>query len=131
EITDNHIYDIATRREFYGHEIGGIKLHAAIDVLIADNHIHDCSLGLWLDWQTQGTRVARNVLHSNSRDAFIEVSHGPYVVDHNVFASPVSLENFSQGGAYVANLFLGAVRLEPVVDRATPYHLPHSTKVAG
>lgn len=131
EITDNHIHDIGTRRELYGHEIAGIKLHAAIDVLIADNHIHDCSLGLWLDWQTQGTRVSRNVLHSNSRDVFIEVSHGPYVVDHNVFASPVSLENFSQGGAYVGNLFLGSVRLEPVLDRATPYHLPHSTKVAG
>lgn len=131
EITDNHIYAIAVRREFYGHEIGGIKLHAPLDVLIADNHIHDCSLGLWLDWQTQGTRVTRNVLHSNARDAFIEVSHGPYVVDHNVFASPVSLENFSQGGAYVANLFLGSVRIEPVEDRATPYHLPHSTKVAG
>ncbi len=131
KIVDNHVFNIGTSREFYGHEIAGIKLHAPIDVVISNNHIHDCSLGLWLDWQTQGTRVSRNILHTNSRDLFIEVSHGPYVVDHNVFASPVSLENFSQGGAYVANLFLGAVRLEPVEDRATPYHLPHSTKVAG
>ena len=130
-IADNHIYNIGTRRQFYGHEIGGIKLHAAIDVQLVGNHIHGCSLGLWLDWQTQGTRVSSNVFHSNSRDVFIEVSHGPYVVDDNVFASPVSLENFSQGGAYVGNLFLGSVRIEPVPDRATPYHRPHSTRVAG
>ncbi len=127
----NHIHDIALMRQFYGHEIAGIKLHAAIDVRIEGNNVHDCSLGLWLDWQTQGTRVTRNVFHDNSRDTFIEVSHGPYLVDHNVFASRVSLENFSQGGAFVGNLFLGAIRQEPVVDRATPYHEPHSTEVAG
>lgn len=130
-ISDNHIHRIGVRRQFYGHEIAGIKLHAPIDVSIVGNHIHDCSLGLWLDWQTQGTRISHNVLHSNSRDLFIEVSHGPYVVDNNVLASPVSLENFSQGGAYIANLFLGLVRIETVLDRATPYHLPHSTAVAG
>lgn len=130
-IEDNHVYRIGVRRQFYGHEIGGIKLHAPIDVQIVGNNIHDCSLGLWLDWQTQGTRISRNVLHNNSRDVFIEVSHGPYVVDHNIMASAVSLENFSQGGAYVHNLFLGSIRLEPVLDRATPYHRPHSTRVSG
>lgn len=130
-ISGNHIHTIATRREFYGHELGGIKLHAPIDVVISDNHIHDCVSAIWLDWQTQGTRVTRNVFHSNARDLFIEVSHGPYVVDHNVFGSKAALENFSQGGAYVNNLVLGSVRLEPVPDRPTPYHLPHSTKMAG
>lgn len=130
-IEDNHIHHIATKREFYGYEIGGIKLHAAIDVQIVHNRIHDCTLGTWLDWQTQGTRIARNLFYANTRDLFVEVSHGPYVADHNVFASKVSLEVFSQGGAYVNNLVAGAVRLEPVVDRATPYHRPHSTQVAG
>jgi hypothetical protein len=99
-IEDNHIYNIAVRREFYGHEIGGIKLHAAIDVVIRHNRIHDCTLGIWLDWQTQGTRVSRNLLYGNNRDIYIEVSHGPYVVEHNVFGSRASLEIMSQGGAY-------------------------------
>lgn len=130
-IEDNHIYDIAAKREFYGHEIAGIKLHAPIDVVIRRNRIHDCSLGIWLDWQTQGTRISRNVFYANNRDLFIEVSHGPYVVDHNVFASRASLENFSQGGAFLNNLFCGSVSLEPVEDRPTPYHVPHSTQVAG
>jgi hypothetical protein len=78
-IEDNHIYNIALKREFYGYEIAGIKLHAAIDVEIRHNRIHDCSLGTWLDWQAQGTRVSRNLYHRNNRDLFVEVSHGPYL----------------------------------------------------
>jgi hypothetical protein len=130
-IEDNHIYNIAIKREFYGHEIGGIKLHAAIDVEIRHNRIHDCSLGTWLDWQTQGTRVSRNLFYRNSRDLFVEVSHGPYLIEHNVLASRVSIESFSQGGAFVHNLVGGTVRLQSVMERATPYHRPHSTDVAG
>ena len=130
-IEDNHIYNIALKREFYGYEIAGIKLHAAIDVTIRHNRIHDCSLGTWLDWQAQGTRVSRNLFYDNRRDLFVEVSHGPYLVDHNVFASPASLELFSQGGAFVNNLVCGTVSLEPVLDRPTPFHVPHSTQVAG
>lgn len=130
-IEDNHIYNIATKREFYGYEIAGIKLHAAIDVELRHNRIHDCTLGTWLDWQTQGTRITRNVYYANSRDLFIEVSHGPYLVDHNVFGSRASLETFSQGGAYVNNLVCGTVSIEPVIERPTPYHVPHSTQVAG
>lgn len=130
-IEDNHIYNIAVKREFYGYEIAGIKLHAAIDVVIRHNRIHDCTLGTWLDWQTQGTRLSRNLYHDNNRDLFVEVSHGPYLVEHNILGSPASLELFSQGGAFVNNLVCGTLRIEPVMDRATPYHLPHSTQVAG
>jgi Right handed beta helix region/Protein of unknown function (DUF1565) len=130
-IEDNHIYNIALKREFYGYEIGGIKLHAALDVIIRHNRIHDCSLAIWLDWQTQGTRVSRNLLYQNKRDLFVEVSHGPYLVEHNIFASPAALEIFSQGGAFVNNLVCGTVSLEPVLERPTPYHVPHSTQVAG
>ncbi|MFZ0531485.1 MAG: right-handed parallel beta-helix repeat-containing protein, partial [Propionicimonas sp.] len=130
-IEDNHIYNIAIKREFYGYEIAGIKLHAAIDVVLRHNRIHDCSLGTWLDWQAQGTRVSRNIFYRNSRDLFVEVSHGPYLVEHNIFASPASLELFSQGGAFVHNLVAGTVSIEAVIDRPTPYHVPHSTQVAG
>jgi hypothetical protein len=130
-IEDNHIYNIALKREFYGYEIAGIKLHAALDVTIRHNRIHDCSLGTWLDWQTQGTRVTRNLFYANSRDLFIEVSHGPHLVDHNVLASRVSLEVHSQGGAFVSNLFAGAISIDPIIERPTPYHVPHSTQVAG
>jgi glycosyl hydrolase family 120/parallel beta helix pectate lyase-like protein/uncharacterized protein DUF1565 len=130
-IEDNHIHHIATKREFYGHEIGGIKLHAAIDVTIRHNRIHDCTLGTWLDWQTQGTRVSRNLFYGNSRDLYVEVSHGPYLVEHNVFGSKASIEVMSQGGAYVNNLICGTLVVQAVPERPTPYHRPHSTQVAG
>ncbi|WP_062071996.1 right-handed parallel beta-helix repeat-containing protein [Demequina sediminicola] len=130
-IEDNHIERIALKREFFGHEIAGIKFHGAVDTVIEHNRINDCTLGIWLDWQTQGTRVSRNLLYRNTRDLFIEVAHGPHLVDHNVLGSPAALEVVCQGGAYVNNLIAGTVRLEPVMERPTPYHVPHSTQVAG
>lgn len=131
EIHHNHIYNIALKREFYGHEIAGIKLHAAIDVQIHHNRIHDCSLGLWSDWQTQGTRISKNLFYGNNRDLFVEVSHGPYIVDHNIMTSEYALDNMSQGGAYINNLICGKMNHRKVLNRSTQYHLPHSTKVAG
>ncbi|PNR94324.1 right-handed parallel beta-helix repeat-containing protein [Petrotoga sp. 9PWA.NaAc.5.4] len=131
EIHHNHIYNIGIKREFYGHEIAGIKLHAAIDVQIHHNRIHNCSLGLWLDWQAQGTRVSKNLFYQNNRDLFVEVSHGPYVIDHNILASENAIVNMSQGGAYINNLICGKIEHRKVLNRFTPYHLPHSTKVAG
>ncbi|WP_022792336.1 right-handed parallel beta-helix repeat-containing protein [Marinococcus halotolerans] len=131
EIYHNHIYNIALKREFFGHEIAGIKLHAAIDVQIHSNRIHDCSLGVWLDWQTQGTRVSKNLFYRNSRDLFVEVSSGPYVVDHNILTADYALDNHAQGGAYVNNLIAGKMVHKKMLDRATPYHVPHSTEVSG
>jgi len=131
KIYGNHIYNIAIRREFYGHEIAGIKLHAPIDVHIFNNHIHDCSLGIWMDWQAQGTRISKNLLYHNNRDLFMEVSHGPSLIDYNIFGSKYALHNDAQGMAYVHNLFAGKFALHFSTDRSTPYHMPHSTKVAG
>lgn len=131
EIHHNHIYNIALKREFYGHEIAGIKLHAAIDVYIHHNRIHNCSLGIWSDWQTQGTRFSKNLLYNNCRDLFVEVSHGPYIVDHNIMTDDYALDNMAQGGAYINNLIRGKMVQRKILDRSTQYHLPHSTKVAG
>ena len=130
-IEHNHVHHIALKREFFGWEVAGIKFHAALDTVIANNNIHDCSLGMWMDWQTQGTRITRNVFHDNVRDLMIEVSHGPYLVDNNVFASPVMFQNWSQGGAFVNNLICGGIEPHTVLDRSTPYHYPHTTEVAG
>ncbi|WP_167959122.1 right-handed parallel beta-helix repeat-containing protein [Anaerosporobacter faecicola] len=131
EIYGNEIYQIAKKYEFLGYEIGGIKLHAAIDVQIHHNRIHHCSLGTWLDWQAQGTRVSCNVYDHNDRDLMVEVTHGPYLVDNNIFASEYNFENVAQGGAYVQNLCCGYMKRWAVPDRSTPYHLPHSTDLLG
>ncbi|MHB8863529.1 MAG: carbohydrate-binding protein [Pirellulaceae bacterium] len=131
EITDNTIHDIHVRRLFTGAEMAGIKLHAAIDVTIRGNHIYDTCLGLWLDWMAQGARVSRNLFHNNGQDLFVEVHHGPFVVDNNLFLSPNTLHDRSQGGAYVHNLFNGSIYMCPYDERQTPFHKAHSTELAG
>lgn len=131
EIYGNEIYNIATKHEFYGYEIAGIKLHAAIDVRIHNNNIHDCTLGIWLDWEAQDTRVSSNLFYENDRDLMVEVTHGPYIVDNNIFASNYNFDNVASGGAYLQNLCCGTMRRQDVLDRSTPYHFPHTTQMMG
>ena len=158
-IEDNHIHHINNRQNLAGAEIGGIKMHAAIDVIIRRNHFHHCTRGLWLDWQAQGTRVTQNLFHDNTipfdhlmtkeakaaeaigEDIFIEVSHGPTLVDHNLLLSKRSFKMPTQGVAVVHNLIAGSMTAVGTgVDngaktlrspRYTPYHVPHRTEVAG
>jgi alpha-N-arabinofuranosidase len=81
----------------------------------------------------QGTHVSSNLLHDNvsSEDLFVEVDHGPFLVDNNLFLSPVSLLSLSRGGAYAHNLFAGAMNIVAYDARQTPYLKAHSTEVAG
>lgn len=131
-VEDNVIHDIHVRRLFTGAEMAGIKFHAAIDTIIRRNHIYRTTRGLWLDWMTQGTRVSRNLFHENiTEDLFVEVNHGPFLVDNNIFLSQVSLLDMSEGGAYAHNLFAGRIVNRPEPGRETPYHPAHTTKVAG
>ncbi|MBQ8357975.1 MAG: right-handed parallel beta-helix repeat-containing protein [Clostridia bacterium] len=131
-IEHNHIYNIGRKREFWGHEMAGIKLHAAIDVVIVGNNIHDTNCGTWLDWQAQGTRVTRNLYYKNDRaDVMVEVTHGPCTIDNNLLLSDYAIVNHAQGTAFVHNVMRGAAFPHPVFERATPYHLPHSTAVMG
>ena len=131
-IENNHIYNIHTKKQFNGAEIGGIKFHAPIDATIRKNKIHDCTRGLWLDWMTQGTRVTGNLFYRNkSEDLFLEVNHGPYVIDNNILLSDIAIRNQSQGGAFAYNLIAGRVLTYPEPNRFTPYFLPHSTDMAG
>ncbi|QBG49146.1 carbohydrate-binding protein [Verrucomicrobia bacterium S94] len=134
EISGNHIYDINIDKPWSGYEMAGIKFHAPIDMLIKDNCIHRTSRGIWLDWMTQGTRITGNLLYDNGRqDLYMEVNHGPYIVDNNIFATEnpwSTLKDRSQGGAYVHNLFLNIIDAKPD-GRQTPYHEAHSTKILG
>jgi len=131
-ITGNEIHDIHVRRLFSGAEMAGIKIHGAIDAQVSDNHIYRTSRGIWLDWMTQGTRITGNLLHDNGprEDLFVEVNHGPFMVEHNIFLSSTSLSDMSEGGAYVHNLFTGTINARPELNRETPYHPAHTTKVA-
>jgi alpha-L-arabinofuranosidase len=132
QIVSNHIYNIWSHRLFSGAEMAGIKLHAAIDVRIEHNRIHNTGLGMWMDWMAQGTRITRNLCYDNtSADIFLEVDHGPFLLDNNLFLSPTSVSTMSEGGAYVNNLMTGKIQSRPEPRRVTPYHPAHSTSVAG
>lgn len=133
-IEDNAIHDIGLKKLFWGYELAGIKLHAAVDVLISHNHIYRTEGGIWLDWMAQGTRVTRNLLHDNEvQDFSLEVNHGPVLVDNNLFLSPeLAQVKLSQGVAFVHNII--AWKIWPtgkVDDRETPYLVPHDTQIAG
>ena len=156
-IEDNHIHHINCMQELAGAEVAGIKLHAAIDVTFKKNHIHHTTMGIWCDWEAQGTRITQNLFHNNnapseniplvpggmsSCDVFIEVSHGPTLIDNNISLSGVSFKLASQGCALVHNLCLGPLTSigsgsdMPLKDgtmapRYTPYHIRHRTEVAG
>ena len=132
EISGNHVHDIWVRRQFDGFEMGGIKLHAPIDTLIRGNRVHRAGRGIWLDWMTQGTRVTGNLCYDNTTDDFFsEVNHGPYMVDHNIFLSDLSIRDISQGGAFAHNLLTGRIASGVEPERATPYHPRHTTLLAG
>ena len=156
-IENNHIHHINNKRNLAGAEIGGIKFHAAIDVIIRNNHFHHCTRGIWLDWQVQGTRVSSNLFHDNcmpydyllkekntdglglGEDLFIEIAHGPTLVDNNIFLSERAIKLPTQGVAFVHNFFAGSITAVGVgvkngskeydSTRYTPVHAPHSTAI--
>lgn len=156
-IEDNHIHHINCMQELAGAEVAGIKLHAAIDVTMRRNHIHHATMGIWCDWQAQGTRITQNLFHDNqaptediplvpggmsSCDVFVEVSHGPTLMDNNICLSKLSFKLASQGCAVVHNLCLGPMssigsgsdmplKNGTMAPRYTPYHIRHRTEVAG
>lgn len=158
-IENCHIHHINNKRNFAGAELGGIKFHAAIDVIIRNNHFHHCVRGIWLDWQTQGTRVSNNLFHDNclprdyllqeknkeglglGEDIFIEIAHGPCLVDNNILLSERAVKVPTQGVAFVHNLFYGSVSavgrgvkngtVKYDSTRYTPIHMPHRTEITG
>lgn len=155
-IEDNHVHHINNMQELAGAEIAGIKMHAAIDVIYRRNHIDHCTMGLWCDWEAQGTRITQNLFDHNyapagtahrlegameSQDIWVEVSHGPTLIDNNLLLSKDSLKIPTQGLGVVNNLILGSFTYVGTGtdypgkgvsrQRYTPYHIPHRTEVAG
>ena len=154
-----HIHHINNKRNLAGAEIGGIKFHAAIDVIIRNCHFHHCTRGIWLDWQTQGTRVSGCLFHDNcmpydyllkkenreglglGEDLFIEIAHGPCLVDNNIMLSDRAVKLPTQGVAFVHNLFGGSIAAvgrgvkngsdKYDSTRYTPIHMPHRTEITG
>lgn len=100
-------------------------------MVIEKNHIHNSHKGIWLDWMAQGTRIANNICYDNlHQDLFLEVNHGPVLVDNNLFLSPYGIRSLSTGAAYVHNLVAGKTSFGPE-ERTTPVFKPHATEKIG
>ena len=126
-IEGNIIHDIAVKGWISGADVAGLKLLGSVDTLIKNNHIYRCDGygGIWLDWMAQGPRVTGNLLHDNTLDIFMEVDHGPFLIDHNLLLSGASVRDWSQGGAYAHNLIAGKIEARDE-RRETPYFTPHT-----
>jgi alpha-N-arabinofuranosidase len=130
-IEDNVVHSIHVRRLFHGQEQGGIKLHGAVDTVIRGNLVHDTPRGIWLDWIGQGATISSNLAFNNSTvDLYLEVNHGPILVENNLFLSASALVSLSRGTAYAHNLFAGRCAMRDT-PRSTPYLRAHSTEIAG
>ena len=87
----------------------------------------------------EGTEFNEHI--SVAEDIFVEVSHGPTLMDNNIFLSEVAGRFCTQGTAMVHNLIAGSfVYVGNGTDngskvfpspRYTPYHVPHRTEIAG
>ncbi len=98
--------------------------------------------------------MTQNLLHDNmppayqkvrpdnfNQDIFVEVGHGPTLIDNNVLLSACSLRIPTEGVAMVHNLVSGSFSMvgsgvDSVINgqrepRYTPYHIAHRTEVLG
>ncbi len=136
-IEGNFIEDIAYRKQYGGAEIGGIKLHFPIDVIIRNNHIRGIRTkqggpgGIWLDWGSQNVRITGNIIYDcDSHPLKLEVNHGPIIVDNNIFVGS-AIMCWTDGTVFIHNLFCNAFVMYAKDDRSVPWYKPHSTVEAG
>jgi alpha-N-arabinofuranosidase len=141
EISGNQIEDINAHGFFAGDEIAGIRLAVAIDTVIRDNlvrrvHGAQAGYGIGLGPLYQGVRLTGNVVTETERSClFFTGSHGPALVDNNVFVGPgaatgegIKLRD-AEANVFVQNLFADCGFASGQAARgapATSSYRPHS-----
>lgn len=137
-ISGNLIEDTNYRKEFGGWETAAIKFHNSVDTVICDNLIRGVfreiqgAFGIWIDFGNQGVRITRNIIYDTEEaTVFLEMDHGPTVVDNNVLIGQ-SVRSNSEATIFAHNLFVDCgYDYHPDVKRRSEYFEPHTTKSAG
>lgn len=137
-ISGNLIEDTNYRKEFGGWETAAIKFHLNVDTVISGNLIRGVfrqkqgAFGIWIDFGNQGIRITRNVIYNTeAATVFLEMNHGPIVVDNNVLIGP-SVRSNSEATVFAHNLFVDCgYQYHPDVKRRSQYYEPHTAKVVG
>jgi len=114
------------QKPYYGCEMGGIKIHGAVDFAIDGCRVHHCGYsGIWFDWMAQGARISRTRLWANDLDFFFEVNHGPILVEGCDLGSAKALIANSQNVAFIGSRIAGSFVFGND-SRKTPVFEPHS-----
>jgi hypothetical protein len=137
-ISGNLIEETNYRREFGGWETAAIKFHNSVDTVIRGNlirgvyHEKEGAFGIWMDFGNQGTRITGNIIyHTEAATVFLEMDHGPTLVDNNVLMGQPVRSN-SEGTVFAHNLFVDCrYDYSPDTGRRSEYYTPHTTKIAG
>ncbi len=137
-ISANLIEDTNYRREFGGWETAAIKFHNSVDTVISGNLIRGVfrqqqgAFGIWIDFGNQGIRITRNVIYNTeAATVFLEMNHGPTVVDNNVLIGQATRSN-SEATVFAHNLLVDCpYQYNPDVNRRSGYFQPHTTKTVG
>ena len=137
-IHGNLIEDTNYRREFGGWETAAIKFHNSVDTVISDNlirgvfHQKQGAFGIWIDFGNQGIRVSGNIVYNTqAATLFLEMNHGPTLVDNNVFVGQPVRSN-SEATVFAHNLFVDCAYVySPDTERRSGYFKPHTTESAG
>ncbi|MHB8902068.1 MAG: right-handed parallel beta-helix repeat-containing protein [Thermoguttaceae bacterium] len=137
-ISGNLIEDTNYRKEFGGWETAAIKLHNSVDTVIDGNLIRGVfreiqgAFGIWIDFGNQGIRITRNVIYDTQEaTVFLEMDHGPTVVDNNVLVGQ-SVRSNSEATVFAHNLLVDCgYEYHADVGRQSEYYEPHTTRAAG
>lgn len=137
-ISGNLIEDTNYRKEFGGWETAAIKFHNSVDTVISDNLIRGVShqiqgaFGIWIDFGNQGVRITRNIIYdTQAATVFLEMNHGPTVVDNNVLIGQ-SVRSNSEATVFAHNLFVDCgYDYHPDTKRRSGYFEPHTTIPTG
>lgn len=137
-ISGNLIEDTNYRREFGGWETAAIKFHNSVDTVLSGNlirgvyHQKEGAFGIWMDYGNQGTRITGNIIYNTAAaTVFLEMNHGPALVDNNVLAGQPVRSN-SEGTVFAHNLFVDCgYDYSPDTERRSEYYTPHTTKIVG
>jgi alpha-L-arabinofuranosidase len=137
-IAGNLIEDTNYRKEFGGWETAAIKFHHSVDTVISGNLIRGVfhqiqgAFGIWIDFGNQGVRITRNIIYDTEEaTVFLEMNHGPTLVDNNVLIGPAVRSN-SEATVFAHNLFVDCgYNYHPDTKRQSGYYEPHTTRPAG
>jgi len=137
-IVGNLIEDTNYRKEFGGWETAAIKFHQSVDTVIRGNlirgvyHQKQGAFGIWIDFGNQGIRITRNIIYNTqAATIFVEMNHGPILVDNNILVGPDVLSN-SEANVFAHNLFVDCgYHYRPDKKRQSRYYKPHTREMAG